>query len=149
MDVLAKRGTFGDFGHVRKGRILKGLDSGQAKKLLASGSYVEATPEAIKEFDASRRATKKRSGAEQVTMKLGVDAADLKKLFDDINSAIVAFREEVVSEIIQMKERLDAGANLTSELAGLKEAIAGVAVKIEANPIADKEGAGGASTKAN
>lgn len=148
MDVLAKRGTFGDYGHVTKGSVLKGIPEGVGKKLLASGSYVEATPENLKKFEAGRQAVKKRAAAEPETLKLVVDAAELEKMLGAVTAAVETFRQEIAAEIGQMKERLDAGADLANELAALKAAVAGVAGQIN-RPAGDKEGAGGAGGKAS
>lgn len=148
MDVIAKRGSFGDFGHVRKGKVLKGVSKGQAEKLIASGCYVEATPDAIKEFEKSRQAAKKRNASEPASLKIGIDAAALEKMFGEHRAALDAFKEGIAAEINQMKERLEAGLAQASELAGLKDAIAGVAQKVEALS-ANSEGAGGAGGKAS
>ena len=151
MDVLAKRGSFGDHGHVRKGNVLKGLTKGAAEKLIQSGCYVEATPEAIKEFETAKRAAKKRGSAEQSSLNIGLDAAAMEKLFGEIRKALDEFKEGVTADLNQMKERLAAGdilvsGDLTADLAALKEAVSEISGKIAALPKGgEKAGEGKAS----
>lgn len=49
MHLKATRGSFGDFGRVRKGQILKDVDKKLAEKLIKNGAYTEASEQDIKD----------------------------------------------------------------------------------------------------
>jgi uncharacterized protein with WD repeat len=67
MDIIATRGSFGDFGRVVRGQILKDVQRGHADKLIASGAFRQATAE-----DARTAEVRKNAGV------LGAKAASLR-----------------------------------------------------------------------
>ena len=139
MDIIAKRGTFGDFGRVHKGQVLKGVQKGLAEKLIAAGSYVEATDAALKEFEAKKKkmaeADKKRAAGEKVEMRIGIDAAALEKMFGEIRGALDAFREGIKADIDALKVARESETVAVGDLAGdvqtLKDAVSALAEKLD------------------
>ena len=48
MNLKAIKPSYGDFGRVSRGVVLKDISKALAEKLISSGAYVEATPEDLK-----------------------------------------------------------------------------------------------------
>lgn len=116
MHLKAIRGSFGDFGRVQKGQILKDVAKTAAEKLIKSGAYVEATDADIKAagnrkelgiLDAKALALKSTAASagdleSQLTKaKAEIEAASTKaKTAED---ALAQFRKEAETEITGLK----------------------------------------------
>lgn len=111
MDIIATRGSFGDFGRVVRGQILKDVQRGHAEKLIASGAFRQATAE-----DARTAEARKNGGV------LGAKAASLRSAKPAMISAADADKirqsaqEEIATARKTAKEQVDA-ANVATKAA--------------------------------
>lgn len=64
MNLKATRGSYGDFGRVIRGTILKDVPKDQAAKLIKSGAYVEATAADLKAAEKAKTAETEKSKAQ-------------------------------------------------------------------------------------
>lgn len=77
MDLKATRGSFGEYGRIKRGMILRGLSKDRAEKLIKGGAFAVATEADVK-------------------------AAGEKKIIDGLAPAI-AEREEKAPDLSKMK----------------------------------------------
>lgn len=114
MDLKAIRGSFGDFGRVRKGQIIKGIDKKLAEKLLTSGAYAEATSQDIK--DATSRTELGILDAKKIAAAPKGDTADIDTLLAEIEAgekALTASKAEAETAIRELAGfKTDAEAKL-------------------------------------
>lgn len=54
LNLKATKGSFGEYGRVRRGTILRNLSEERAKKLIASGAYAVATDAELKAADETK-----------------------------------------------------------------------------------------------
>lgn len=177
MHIKATRGSFGDFGRVRKGQILKDVDKSQAEKMLASGAYAEASEQDIK--DAKGRKELGILDAKKTAAAAKSDTADIDALLAEIEAgekaltASKAETETAVRELADFKTgaetkladankatedakaefatyKTEAEAKLTAaadEIAGLKAAIADLQKPASQSETAENDKSKGKSEK--
>lgn len=103
MDLKAIRGSFGDFGRVRKGQIIKGVDKKLAEKLLTSGAYAEATSQDIK--DVTNRTELGILDAKKIASAPKGDTADIDALLAEIEAgekALTASKAETETAVREL-----------------------------------------------
>lgn len=111
MDIIATRGSFGDFGRIVKGQILKDVQKGLAEKMIGSGAFRQATAD-----DARAADTRKHAGV------LGAKAASFRSDNPAMISAADADKirksaeEQVAAASKAAQERVDA-ANADAQAA--------------------------------
>lgn len=115
MHLKAIRGSFGDFGRVRKGQILKDLDRSLAEKLLDSGAYAEASEQDIK--DAKGRKELGILDAKKIATAPKGGTADIDTLLAEIEAgeqALIASKTETETAVRELADfKTDAEAKLT------------------------------------
>lgn len=105
MHIKATRGSFGDFGRVRKGQILKDVDKSQAEKMLASGAYAEASEQDIK--DAKGRKELGILDAKKTAAAAKSDTADIDALLAEIEAgekALTASKAETETAVRELAD---------------------------------------------
>jgi colicin import membrane protein len=108
MNLKAVKASYGDFGRVQRGTILKDIPRDLAEKLLKSGAYVEATAVDIQQADKQRELPK--TDAE-------LDAQKAKAEADARAAAEAKAREEAAQ-----KARAEADAKAAAEARAKEEA---------------------------
>lgn len=125
MHLKATRGTFGDYGRVTKGTILKNVAKGSVDKLLKTGAYVEATEADIKASEEQKRARVPNAKTMASRKPVSASSADeIGKLRDEVTSTIADLRKEIEEALAAIaKETADRIAKLQSESATVAEAL--------------------------
>lgn len=124
MDIIATRNSFGDFGRVKKRRIISDLQKSQAEKLIGSGAYRQATSEDHKAAsdaksrripNAKDRATRQAVSAldlasvqEQVAELREAMTTSLEALAAAIQSVAVAVAKETIDVVSPVSEAIAA-----------------------------------------
>ncbi|KAA9369557.1 hypothetical protein [Ochrobactrum quorumnocens] len=105
MHLIAIRGSYGDFGRVRKGQILKDMDKSLAEKLLASGAYAEASEQDIK--DAKGRKELGILDVKKIAAARKGDTADIDTLLAEIEAgerALTASKAETETAVRELAD---------------------------------------------
>jgi len=130
MDLKAIRGSFGDFGRVRKGQIVKGVDKKLAEKLLTSGAYAEATPKDIK--DATNRTELGILHANEIAKAAKSDTADIDSLLAEIEAGEKALTASKAETETAVRELADFKADAQTKLADANKATSDAVSELDA-----------------
>uniref|UniRef100_A0A1A7GD44 Uncharacterized protein n=1 Tax=biofilter metagenome TaxID=1070537 RepID=A0A1A7GD44_9ZZZZ len=130
MDIKAIRGSFGDFGRVRKGQIVKGVDKKLAEKLLTSGAYAEATPKDIK--DATNRTELGILHANEIAKAAKSEAADIDALLAEIEAGEKALTASKAETETAVRELATYKSEAEGKLAEIVKASEGVTAEFAA-----------------
>ncbi|MFC7064845.1 hypothetical protein [Brucella rhizosphaerae] len=120
MHIKATRGSFGDFGRVRKGQILTDVDKSQAEKMLASGAYTEASEQDIK--NAKGRKELGILDAKKIAAASKSDTADINALLAEIEAGEKALTASKAETETVVRELADFKADAQTKLADANKA---------------------------
>ncbi len=120
MHLKATRGSFGDFGRVRKGQILKDVDKSLAEKLVKSGAYAEASEQDIK--DAKGRKELGILDAKKIAAAAKSDTADTDALLAEIEAGEKALTASKAATETAVRELADFKADSETMLTNANKA---------------------------
>lgn len=120
MHLKAIRGSFGDFGRVRKGQILKDVDNKLAEKLIKNGAYSEASAQDIK--DAENRKELGILDAKKIAAAPKGDTADIDTLLAEIEAGEQALTISKAETETAVKELADFKVDAAAKLADANKA---------------------------
>lgn len=113
MDIIATRGSFGDFGRVTKGQILKDVQKSQAEKMIGSGAFRQATADDAKAADTRKKAGV--VGAKAAALKSSVSQAEFDKRLQAADAAVAAANERANEQIESAKAETKAAQDALAE----------------------------------